>query len=461
MDCGRRVRVFTVRRFLLVLLVLLASAAPAAAELACTYCGGILQGDYFKIDREGGPVLICAACKGTLKSCKLCGIPVKDGESEDGMPLCAACRNRYRALPVCSYCGKRTLAGGITIAERDLVICKDCKATRRPCAMCQLPLGLPGDGPERCAACEAKVAEAPGCAICGGKILDSHVVFTDPKTGLKRHICKACYESNRRCDQCGVPSPELTGVAGKSICPECLGKLNRCSNCGAPMLRLYSFLLTDKTYCEDCVRRFPQCETCGAPAGTQAALPDGRYVCADCLKSAVEDVKTVEGMLAEIRGVMEKSLRLPVREFGAVSFADKQEMIRLFEKGGARGGRMETYPTGLFERHGETFNIYVLPHVRVDVLRGVLTHEFAHAFMNEYYPSNEDLEENEGFCEWVRYRFMQSGKDERGVRALQERDDFYGKAFRKILAVEKKSGVAGVFDFIGRKEPVKRNPLRK
>ncbi len=121
---------------------------------------------------------------------------------------------------------------------------------------------------------------------------------------------------------------------------------------------------------------------------------------------------------------------------------------------------MEEYPLGLFVREGEVFDIYCLPNLRRDVLRGVLAHEFAHAFLQEHYPSVKSVEESEGFCEWVRYRFMKSAGDERGIEALMKRYDFYGKSVRRFLDEEKATGVAGVFDRIGRHEPAAVNPKR-
>ena len=391
-------------RLALALLILLALLAPPAAAgeapVVCAGCDAEIAGRYFLIrDVEGTERAYCAACRENLPACAFCRHPVRDGVERDGKPACPACAARFDA--------------------------------------------------------------APACALCGRRLLEAHVVYTPKEGGEKTHVCRVCAKSAPACALCGVPSNALETVGGKSVCPDCRAKLPVCRTCGAPMPTRTSFILSGYSYCPECVRRNPPCDSCGAPAAGGRALPDGRLVCADCDRDAVTDVKEVEGMLARIRETTERSLGMKVRAFRKVAFADKQEIARLFRRGGGdRERRMEEYPLGLFVREGEVFDIYCLPHLRRDVLRGVLAHEFAHAFLQEHYPSVKSVEENEGFCEWVRYRFMKAAGDARGVEALMKRDDFYGKAFRAFLDVERAGGVAGVFDHIGRHEPSAANPKR-
>lgn len=459
-------RASALSRALLALCVLLSflalPAAPAAAEeaLLCAGCDAEIAGAYTRFTTPDGERAFCPACKADLPPCRLCRLPVRGGGNAEGVAVCAGCAGRYEQIPDCAWCGVKLLEGGVSLPALGLSICAACRRDRPACRLCKVSLGLPGDGDDACSRCLAKLEEAPRCSVCGKALLESHVVYTD-RAGAKTHVCRVCVDSTQACDLCGVPSKTLTRAQGKGACASCVATLPRCRRCEAPMATRTHFTLSEHAYCPDCVRREPPCDSCGAPSGGGTALPDGRYVCADCRADAVADEAEVRAMLEEIKGVMERSLHLKVREIRKVAFADRQEITRLFAQGGGeRQRRMESYPAGLFERAGEAFNIYVLPHQRRDVLRGVLAHEFAHAFLNEHYPSVESVEENEGFCEWVRYRFMKAGKDERGVAALLARDDFYGKAFRAFLAIEKERGVAGVFDHIGRHEPGAANPKR-
>lgn len=446
----------------LILSAPVAAPLPAGAEedLRCAGCDAAIEGAYTRFATPEGDAAFCGGCRENLPPCRLCRLPVRGGERGAAGAVCAHCAERWAAIPACSWCGERLVDGGTSLPELNLSVCRACRRERTPCAMCKLPLGLPGDDATTCSRCLARVEAAPRCSVCDEKLLGAHMVYTAGDGG-KTRVCRDCARAAKACALCGVPAKVFERLQGKDVCPGCAASLPRCRGCGAAMRTRTIFTLSEHAYCPDCVRREPPCDSCGAPAGSGASLPDGRSVCADCRKDAVGDERQVRAMLEEIRGVMERSLGLKVREIAGVRFADRQEITRLFAAGGGgKERRMEEYPAGLFERAGERFNIYVLPHMRRDVLRGVLAHEFAHALLNEHYPSVASVEENEGFCEWVRYRFMKAGGDERGVAALMARDDLYGKAFRSFLATEKEGGVAAVFDRIGKDEPGTVNPKR-
>lgn len=452
----------------LLLLALAGLAAVAAAPAAradeapvCAGCDRAIDGQYYRFqNHEGGETVFCVACRDALPPCAFCRFPVRGGGGRDGLVLCPHCRAKYDALPACSWCGKRLTGAHKVIASRGLHLCPECERTRPACALCKVPLGLAGDGNEHCARCLERIAEAPACAVCGRPLVETHVVYTSREGGRTR-VCRDCAERAPRCELCGVPSRHLGTASGRLICGDCQAKLPACRTCGAPMVTRTSFTLSEFAYCPDCVSRNPPCDSCGAPAAGGEALPDGRTICADCARDAVTDVEEVRAMLGAIRETFERSLGMPVRPFRRISFADKREITALFRSGGGdRERRMEEYPVGLFVREGESFDVHCLPSVRRDVLRGVLAHEFAHAFLAEHYPSVKSVEEAEGFCEWVRYRFMKSAGDARGVETLMRRDDFYGRAFRRFLDLEKAGGVAGVFDHVGRGEPAARNPKR-
>jgi hypothetical protein len=82
------------RRWIIGWLILLAFAVAArAADLTCSVCGKVIQGDYYKlVDQVTGETNnICADCA-KLDRCFACGLPVKDGQAThlvDGRILCA------------------------------------------------------------------------------------------------------------------------------------------------------------------------------------------------------------------------------------------------------------------------------------------------------------------------------------------------------------------------------------
>ena len=96
--------------------------------------------------------------------------------------------------------------------------------------------------------------------------------------------------------------------------------------------------------------------------------------------------------------------------------------------------------------------MYLLSGLPQILLIQVAAHEWAHAWQGENCPLLRDPLVREGFAEWVAYRTLQTlGAVKK--RALMERQNgLYGDGLRRMLALERQAGAAGVLDFCRRVE---------
>jgi hypothetical protein len=445
-------KIVTLLSFLFFSLFFSIFTCTSVLALECDSCRTTIEARYFTYTLDSGDWTVCEDCNKNGNRCEMCNIPDQNLTTKDGVTCCSRCEKKLATIPLCNYCQKRMLGAGISFPDRGINMCGDCKKRASLCKICRIPLGLAGDNNSHCSECLEKLAEAPCCNTCGKQLLESHTVY-QTKDNQEIHICQNCKRKLRSCYVCGVPSKQTESHEGKDICQVCLAKLDRCGNCNAPVITYYNFTLSDYVYCKKCVDQNPSCDACGVPVDKNApSLADGRIICEVCQETAVTEIADVLRIFEPLQRLIEKSLKMPVREIEEIRFADKQKMIELAKDIVIPGSRMENYPSGLFVRQGKKFRIYVLPSQPENILRGVLAHEFSHAFLAEYFPGNQKLEELEGFCEWIRYKVMRKYKDEKGIKKLLKRKDFYGNSFQKIRSIELKNGIHGVFQFISRFE---------
>jgi hypothetical protein len=419
-------------------------------NLSCNYCNSQIEGKYFSFNIDGNSINICETCLKNSKKCSLCNIPVKNYKKIDNLILCKNCNIKYSKLPVCSYCKKKIIGKAQKFRKKNIWICNDCFKTASKCKLCKIPLGLKGDNEDYCSSCIQTVKKSKSCYHCNKKLLGKYVEYTI-NNNEKKYICLSCKNKYEKCYLCGFPSRYLENVDSEKVCYDCLKKVDKCRNCGKYCLKRYDFILSKFVYCDNCVKNYSSCSSCGAPTNGVLPLEDGRVVCDDCIANCVKNITEVKEIFFEIKKMIEKALKIKVREIKKIRFADRNQMIKLSKNlDGITDTRLESYPSGLFQRKGEIYNIFVLPYLRKDILKGVIAHEFAHAFLAEYHPNNQNLEEVEGFCEWVRYKVLKKYKDKAGIKNMKKRKDFYGKAFRKIYKIDKQQGYKKVFEYIAR-----------
>jgi len=103
---------------------------------------------------------------------------------------------------------------------------------------------------------------------------------------------------------------------------------------------------------------------------------------------------------------------------------------------------------GLFYRLNDTFEIYILYGLRKKDLYQVIPHEVAHAWVAENCPHNMSLEDAEGFAQWVAYHAMGNFGYRNFRETLLVGNTVYASGLRKMLKIEKRKGIQGVFDYV-------------
>jgi hypothetical protein len=105
---------------------------------------------------------------------------------------------------------------------------------------------------------------------------------------------------------------------------------------------------------------------------------------------------------------------------------------------------------GLFYRHGNAYEIYVLYGLREKDLCQVIPHEIAHAWAAENCRDNLTLEESEGFAQWVAYYTLRHFGFKDFSNTLLKGDNEYARGLRMMLEIERKEGRRAVFQSLAK-----------
>lgn len=194
--------------------------------------------------------------------------------------------------------------------------------------------------------------------------------------------------------------------------------------------------------CETCRRDKPACDVCQGPSNAKAE-PDGRIICPECKKVAIDTPAEMESLYKEVQRFVEGLTGLKVDGLPPVRLVLSDEMETKFVEGSGRSMR----PHAFYQPYNPEM-IYVLTGHSAYDLGPTLAHEFTHAWQSRHCPQ-QDRMLKEGFATWVGYKYAQS-KGYHGMTSamLALRDPDYGEGLRRCLEIEKKSGVKGLLDFV-------------
>lgn len=310
---------------------------------------------------------------------------------------------------------------------------------------------------------------SPRCARCGQPIIGEYTTALGKTWHPSHFVCAHCgqtfdgrgfYERNGQA-YCRRDLDELFGQRcamgellgqnryfeknGQTYCEthywQTFGK--RCA-IGAEILKgSYQTNTWGDTYCAEHQRGLPDCFSCGRPicerlTGGGGRYQDGRWMCNRCRRTAIEDVRPGQAILAEVRAFLARC----GLDIGAaptpLQLASQDELTRRSSKAYAQkpagmACHQSTTRNGqIVERRVEAILIlYGLPH---EHFAAIAAHELMHTylFMNAF-PDLEPVVE-EGLCELAEYLWLkQQGTPEAAYRlGLMNNNDnpVYGKGLQ-------------------------------
>ncbi|HNY10796.1 MAG TPA: hypothetical protein PKK26_04305 [Candidatus Wallbacteria bacterium] len=457
---------FKIYQIPLILYMLIISAAllsfpdfSKAQQLTCGVCRNNIEGKYYKMEGASGEYFICLACYEKSPKCPFCKGIMREENVLDGNKMCSACYNQVKQADKCALCQKHIIGSytRYTDASTGAVssICQECLAKSERCSVCNIPSASLSsyEGNRLCAGCYDKISKMPVCEICKNHIAGTYVQYKDPKDGDVTYICTKCNDKTMKCSLCKVPSISLSEVQGQNVCPKCYSNLKKCYGCGKFIMQAsYNYRIVEQTYCPDCQKNSPKCGVCGLPTGANpVTLTDGRKICPDCEATSVKDIATVKNLYESVAAFIVKEYSMEIGHVNAISFKEIKEMEKL-GKETPTAAEGASIPLGIFSRQGDKFDIYVQENLPKNLLIGVLAHEYAHAYMHDVSPDYKNIEIEEGFAEWIRYKTLNYIGDEKGAKLIEARQDIYGDGFRKVSNIEKNEGTGGVFRLFIRKK---------
>jgi hypothetical protein len=346
----------------------------------------------------------------------------------------------------CELCHRSINGRYLQIAGRN--ICGNCYQRYPHCAMCGIPVknGIRTTANKViCGDCEFK---ADKCANCGLPILGRYV---QSKVGEKTYsFCNGCVASKPHCAICNLPMPNLSNVAGKLVCPACMSSMQICSGCGQPVDgSYYKLKFLSGLYCVKCFKERPHCDFCGRPVVTGGAVyADGRHACEDCAKTAVDDMKQATLLLGKTVRFLQMNLAMKQQapyDFAMVDNAQMSARLGHKNTGAVKELGFCTWEVGTGAKRPAIILLKDLP---ATAFLETAAHEYAHFWQSQVNPNMHDPELMEGFAQWVASKWLLKNQLFSSYAKLEARQDVYGTGYQKMMDVERKSGVEGVFALI-------------
>ena len=328
------------------------------------------------------------------------------------------------------------------------------------------------------------------CDLCKQRILGKYW-----QTGGKSY-CDKCYRSYPHCKICRAPMKKYYEIDGKKICPHCYNfKLIRCSGCNSPLFTYWikdgrkyckkcldemadkcelchkplygrfwimNSMVTgeEKKYCDSCKNSTHTCYICGMPIPSRSkSLPDGRYICGSCGKTAINNSAQYETILTDVSKRFEK-IGLHIKHKPTLNVVDLDTLKKIQKETeglNTLGDKMGYYRctkmqgTNAFGRKYSSIikaDIYILKYIPSDVAYRVLSHELAHAWHEERMDARKPQLIIEGFAEWVSYTLLRQKGLKHMAKSMTTRNDVYGKGLKEMLRIQKKRGFKGVLEYV-------------
>jgi hypothetical protein len=223
----------------------------------------------------------------------------------------------------------------------------------------------------------------------------------------------------------------------------------RCAACGALLIESYYFIQgRPERYCSRCMHERPRCDACSAPVGGQHwTLHDGRRLCERCNATAVYSPDEALRLYRQTVGSIIAQLGLELRVGVEFRLVDAPTIARVRASGDSPHPPEEK-TLGLYQRNGPVRAIYMLYGLPRLLFRTVVAHEYAHAWQGESCPLLADDALREGFAEWVAYRHLLYLGCTKAAAQLLSSNHPYRPFLEQMLALESRTGPAGVIDHL-------------
>ncbi len=191
---------------------------------------------------------------------------------------------------------------------------------------------------------------------------------------------------------------------------------------------------------------------CGVPTGDKyISLPDDRRICTHCHHTAVYNPARAQAFFERVTRVVIDQLGLALNVGVDLTLVDDRHLQRLATESFVSNDEQGKI-IGLFVRRGRRRTMYVLSGLPQILLVQTIAHEWAHAWQGENCPLLQDAVVREGFAEWVAYKTLQTMEAVDRTALMEQQNGLYGDGLRKMLELERRSGVSGVIAFCRRAE---------
>ena len=209
--------------------------------------------------------------------------------------------------------------------------------------------------------------------------------------------------------------------------------------------------------CSDCATLGTVCFICGLPAMTNyTQLPDSRVLCARDARTAVLDEAEARRICRATKDSLDRLfsrfLDFPDTNV-TVAIVDRVHLQELFKFAGHDyvcpnvWGYLETTTNRVRAQH----KLSLLSGLPLASFQATIAHEYTHAWLNENLPGKRrqslSQDANEGFCELVSYRLMDS-RNEEGQKRLITHNAYTRGQIHLFLEAEQTYGINDIVDWM-------------
>jgi len=201
------------------------------------------------------------------------------------------------------------------------------------------------------------------------------------------------------------------------------------------------------------VEKQPTCFSCGLPAAYSTRLNDGREICTNCIRWAVDTSDKAQRHYERARRQLEAWTGLKHTSVPELVLVDKTEMERLSKK--LRKSDSPVSIRGLYSRQTmmtkrglfgvwkeapelDQEKIYIIDHLHDEVFRVAASHELMHDLIHEHFPrlKTAPLWVHEGICQQAAAELCRRRNYMDTLYGIEEcSDPDYGDGFRHIKKV--------------------------
>lgn len=286
----------------------------------------------------------------------------------------------------------------------------------------------------------------PFCNLCGQPTYGQGVVYRRQSQRKGLVICLSCEDETKRCEICQIPVHPAMSEDG--LCPTCAEHSHVCAACERRIKgRGYQNLANNVWYCEHCFTRQPRCGICSGAVGRKGKkLHDGRFICAQCDKTAIYEFERANVLYRRVIALTRYHLGIHLKNRPALVLADRQQMFDIIKQTSLHQPKNLDMIFGVFVRRNEKRDIYIETGLPQILMLQVMAHEYAHAWQSENSPRHQDPLIREGFAEWVAYRVLTTIGSVKKAALMEQRHDLYGQGLQLMLSLERKGGRRAVFE---------------